>query len=341
MNTKILSIALAAAALSACGPKQQKQNFAAQSTEVRIPSVKVAVSEKRVVPTELDYSVTLQAYAINNIAPQSGSRIVSINAEVGDFVKKGQVLAQMDKAQLQQSELQLKNLETEYQRAKALYEKGGLSKSDFESIELQYNITKTSYENLLTNTILKSPLDGVVTARNYDVADMFTMSAPLFVVQQINPMKALVAVSEKDYSKLKKGLKVVFTPEALGGKAYQGSVTRIHPTVDPVTHTIMAEVNIPNDKAELRPGMYSTATLVFGESSVILVPDSAIIKQQGSGVRTVYVLNADNTVSLKIVEVGRHIGKEYEILSGLTEGQTVVTSGQAALKNGVKVQVTK
>lgn len=327
-----------ALALCSCGGKKAQKGATAVKEE-QLPAVKVVDAKSEIVPIDEKYSVTLQAYAINNIAPQSGGRIISIKAEVGDFVEKGQVLAQMDKAQLEQAELQLNNLKSEYDRAKALYEKGGVSKSDFETIELQYKVANTTYENLLTNTILKSPLNGVVSARNYDEGDMYTMSAPLYVVQQINPIKALVAVSEKNYSLLKKGIKVEFTPEALNGKKYIGEVTRIHPTVDAATHTIVAEVTINNPKFELRPGMYSSARVIFSQGDAIVVPDTAVLKQQGSGVRTVYVLKSDGTVELRIVEVGRHIGSEYIILSGVQAGEKVVVSGQSLLRSGIKVEV--
>ena len=327
-----------ALALCSCGGKKAQKGAAAVKEE-QLPAVKVVDAKSEIVPIDEKYSVTLQAYAINNIAPQSGGRIISIKAEVGDFVQKGQVLAQMDKAQLEQAELQLNNLKSEYDRAKALYEKGGVSKSDFETIELQYKVANTTYENLLTNTILKSPLNGVVSARNYDEGDMYTMSAPLYVVQQINPIKAFVAVSEKNYSLLKKGIEVEFTPEALNGKTFVGKVTRIHPPVDAATHTIVAEVTINNPKFELRPGMYSSARVIFSKGDAIVVPDTAVLKQQGSGVRTVYVLKADGTVELRIVEVGRHIGSEYVILSGVQAGEKVVVSGQSLLRSGIKVEV--
>lgn len=327
-----------ALALCSCGGKKAQKGAAAVKEEL-LPAVKVVDAKSEIVPIDEKYSVTLQAYAINNIAPQSGGRIISIKAEVGDFVEKGQVLAQMDKAQLEQAELQLNNLKSEYDRAKALYEKGGVSKSDFETIELQYKVANTTYENLLTNTILKSPLNGVVSARNYDEGDMYTMSAPLYVVQQINPIKALVAVSEKNYSLLKKDIKVEFAPEALNGKKYIGEVTRIHPTVDAATHTIVAEVTINNPKFELRPGMYSSARVIFSQGDAIVVPDTAVLKQQGSGVRTVYVLKADGTVELRIVELGRHIGSEYVILSGVQAGEKVIVSGQSLLRSGIKVEV--
>lgn len=340
MNTKIVSMAAIALLMCSCAGKKSQGAANTEKAE-QLPTVRVVEAQRELVPLDEKYSVTLQAYAVNNIAPQSGARITEINVEVGDFVKKGQVLAQMDRSQLEQAELQLNNLKSEYERTKSLYEKGGVSKSDFESMELQYKVANTTYENLLTNTILKSPLDGVVTARNYDRGDMYTMSAPLFIVQQINPVKALVAVSEKNYSLLKKGIEVEFAPEALSGKTYIGKVSRVYPTIDATTHTITAEVTIDNPKFELRPGMYSSARVIFGTSNAIVVPDTAVQKQQGSGVRTVYVLKADGTVDLKIVETGRHIGTNYVILSGIEDGENVVISGQSALRSGIKVEVIK
>ena len=157
----------------------------------------------------------MQAYVKNNIAPQSVNRIKKINVEVGDFVKKGQVLAEMDLIQLQQAELQMQNKEIEYKRLKALYDAGGLSQSDLDAIELAYKVSKTQCENLLENSVLLSPINGVVTARNYDVGDMYAMSAPVFTVEQIVPVKLLVGISESDYSKVKKGDSVEITADGL------------------------------------------------------------------------------------------------------------------------------
>lgn len=335
-TNNIVLVALASLALAACGSRQQTQTA---QTEV-IPNVRTIITASEKVSVDNTYSVTLQAYAVNNIAPQTAGRIVSVKAEIGDYVRKGQILAEMDRSNLDQAELQLKNAESEYERTKALYAKGGVSKSDFEAVELNYQVLKSTCENLRDNTILKSPLEGVVSARNYDQGDMYAMSQPLFVVQQINPMKALVSVSEKDYSLLKKGVPAEITADALPGKTFKGQVALIHPTIDATTHTVTAEVHIPNASKELRPGMYGSTRVIFGTAERILIPDGALVKQQGSGVRTVFILNTeDGTVSIRNVEPGRHLGDKYEILSGLSAGETVVVSGQGALRSGSKVNV--
>ena len=233
---KTFPFVLAAASVlcfASCGGN--KSASVQNQTVEHLPSVRIIETEYSQVSLDQNYSVTLQPYAVNNIAPQTAARIVKVNAEVGDFVSAGQTLAEMDRLQLDQAELQLSNAKDEYQRTKSLYEKGGVSKSDFDAVELSYRVKESSYRNLKENTILLSPLNGVVTARNYDQGDMYSMSSPLFVVQQINPIKVLVSVSEKDYSYLKKGVKVEITPEALPGKTFTGSVVRILPWMQPPT----------------------------------------------------------------------------------------------------------
>ena len=303
------------------------------------PTVSVVQVGVQDVPQDVTYTSTVQAFVKNNIVPQGGNRIKKINVEIGDFVKKGQVLAEMDMTQLQQAELQLANNEIEYNRLKALYEAGGLSKSDLDAIEMAYKVSKTSYENLLENSILTSPIDGVVTARNYDVGDMYAMSAPLFTVEQIKPVKLLVAVSESDYSKIKKGDDAVITADAVPGKTFYGKVTRLYPTVDPATRTVTVEVQVANNYNTLRPGMFTRVKLNFGTNKSVVIPDVAVVKQQGSGERFVYVLNSDGTVNYQPVVLGRRLGAEYEVLEGIQDGAKVVTGGQLRLKDGIKVVV--
>ena len=333
-------VAVAVIMTAGCGNTSSKKTETVEVT-VADPTVSVAQVFVREVPQEAVYTSTVQAYVKNNIAPQMAGRITKINVEIGDFVKEGQILAEIDKAQLLQAQLQLQNQEVELQRLKALYEEGGLSQSDYDAIQLQYNVLKTQVENLIENTTLRSPINGVVTARNYDVGDMYAMSMPVFTVEQIVPVKLLVGVSETDYSKVKKGDSVVVTADAIPGKTFYGKVNRIYPTVDPATRTFTVEVKIDNNYKTLRPGMFVRATINFGTNTNVVIPDVAVVKQQGSGERFVYVLNADNTVTYKKVVLGRRMGAEYEVLEGLEDGDRIVIGGQIRLKDGVKVIVNE
>lgn len=336
---KTVIIALAALMLAGCAQKKNsREQAAAAAMQPAAQAVKVMSASRQDVRQDGTYSATVQAFAVNNIAPQSGGRIQKINVEVGDFVGKGQILAEMDRVQLDQAKLRLSNAETELGRLKQLYEQGGLAQSDYEAAELNFQVSKSTYDNLLENTILRSPISGVVSARNYDRGDMYGMAAPIFTVQQITPVKILVGISEGDYTKVKKGDSVTLTVDALPGKTFSGTIKRIYPTIDPMTHTVNIEVNVPNQNRELRPGMYAKVNVTFGHSSSIVVPDAAVVRLQGSGQRNVFVV--ENGVAVqREVTLGRHFDSQYEILSGLEVGEQVVVKGGSALRNGAAVEV--
>lgn len=341
MNRKLIYAAAAILALSACSSKTGKNNDIQQTAEAKTPVVSVITASKQNVPQTGSYSASIQAYAVNNIASQTGGRIQKLNREIGDFVSAGDVLAELDRIQLDQAELTYRNNERELKRLSGLLKEGGVSQSDFDSFELSYKVSKSNYENLLENTILRSPINGVISARNYDRGDMYSMSSPIYTVQQIVPVKLLVPVSESDYTRIKKGDSVDITVDALPGKTFKGSVLRLYPTIDAASHTFSAELVVRNENRELRPGMYARATVLFEEVDRIVVPDGAVVKQQGSGQKLVYVLDADNCAHARVVETGRHIGNEYEIISGIEEGETIVVKGNSNLKSGEKVEVVK
>ncbi|MBR4299132.1 MAG: efflux RND transporter periplasmic adaptor subunit [Bacteroidales bacterium] len=338
---RIMSAAAAVVLTAGCGNSNTKTAGKTVAAEEIIPTVSVQQVHMQEVPQLATYTSTIQAYVKNNIAPQTAGRISKILVDIGDFVKKGQVVAEMDQTQLAQVELQLKNNETELNRMRELYEVGGLSKSDLDAIEMAYNVSRTQYENLKENATLVSPINGVITARNYDAGDMYAMSAPIYTVEQIVPVKMLVGISETDYSKVSKGDSVEIVADALPGKTFTGKIRKIYPTVDPATRTFTVEVVIDNNYSTLRPGMFVRATVKFGSNNSVVIPDVAVVKQQGSGERFVYVLNEDGTVTYQKVVLGRRMGAEYEVLEGLCDGAKVVVGGQIRLKDGIKVTVNE
>ena len=336
MNRILFAVA-AAAVVASCG--QPKTTSAQGAPVAQTPNVEVTVATTQTVAQESVYSSTVEAYAVNNIVPQTSGRIRKINVEVGDYVTKGQILAEMDRMQLDQLELQIKNDEIEYERLKTLYKQGGVAQSDFETAELGYKVRKSNYENVKENTILRSPITGFVTARNFDQGDMFSMSAPIFTVQQVYPVKLLVGISESDYSRIHKGDAVSLTVDAIPGRTFTGKVERLYPTIDAATHTFKVEVVVTNADKVLRPGMYARVTVNFGNLKHIVIPDQAVVRLEGTGQKFVYILNEDSTVNYVPVTLGRHLGNTYEILDGIQDGCKVVTKGQTTLKDGIKVNV--
>ncbi len=340
--TKLSIIALAVAALmTACGQKD-KTNTAApagQDTQKAAPVVSVITAQAEDVDITNTFTSNIEPYAINNIVSQTAGRIVSINAEVGQRVSKGQLLAKMDDVNLAKTRMQYVNDSTELSRLTELYNIGAVSQSDYDMARLALNVTKKTYQNLAENTYLRSPINGVVTARNYDKGDMYSMAQPIFVVQQIQPVKMLINVSESLFTHVNNGMEFDIEVDSYPDETFKGKVNLIYPTVSSATHTFPVEVISDNKDLRLRPGMFARVTANFGTNHHVVIPDIAVVKQMGSGEHFVYVLQPDNTVKYTLVELGKRLGNRYEIISGINEGDRIVTEGQVRLKDGVNVTV--
>lgn len=329
-----------AIALVSCN---SKKDVAKENKEGgKLPLIEVAEVSAREVSQESVFTGTVEADVVNNIAPQQPSRIKDIKVDVGDHVKKGDVLVTLDKSSLEQIKVQLENAKDEYERTDKLYKAGGASKSEWDARRMQYNVTKTTYENLVENTTLISPISGIVTARNYDMGDMYSGAQPVLVVAQIKPVKIKINVSESLFSKVKVGMPVYVTFDAYGDEKFEGKVSLIYPTINAATHTFQVEVSLSNKDERVRPGMYARVTLPYAKRSNVVVPDRAVQKLMGSGDRYVFIYDAaDSTVRYSKVELGRRMGAEFEVLSGVESGEIVVTTGHLRLTDGCKAVLVK
>lgn len=325
--------------MTACGQKNTESATVAPAEPAAKPLVTLAkVVEEPVAQIQV-YSATIVGEIKNNIAPATPARISKINVEVGDNVKKGQILVEMDETTLSQQEMQLKNLETEFNRIDQLYQVGGVSQSEWENMKLQLEVARKSLKTLRENTRLASPIDGVVTVRTYDNGDLYG-GQPILVVQKIAPVKLTINVSEQYYSKVKKGDQVKIELDAYPDETFTGKVSLIYPTVDAMTHTFPVEVIVANEDLKIRPGMFARATLNMGTLNHVVVPDLAIEKRAGSGDRFVYVYN-NGKVSYNKVELGQRLGDRYELISGVPNGAQIVIEGQSKLSDGKEVEVKK
>ncbi|MDR0972470.1 MAG: efflux RND transporter periplasmic adaptor subunit [Prevotellaceae bacterium] len=326
------------ALFAACTGATNKDS--ALEKEETTPTVKLATVRIQPVAQLQEYTATVEPEVKNNIAPNSPVRIDRILVEVGDQVKKGQRLVQMDAANLRQIKLQLDNQETEFKRTDELYKVGGVSKSEWEAAKMSLDVRRTSYENLLENTSLESPINGIITARNYDNGDMYGGANPVLVVEQIRPVKLLINVSETYFAQIKKGMEVNVTLDVYPNEKFTGKVSLVYPTINTSSRTFPVEVQLANQDQRVRPGMFARVVVDFGTVEHVVVPDLAIVKQAGSGDRYVYVYN-NGRVSYKKVELGRRLDTQYELISGIEDNAQVVVAGQARLLDNMEVQVEK
>ena len=337
MNSIIKMLLVGGVCVASVACQSKKSAETAAPVEVAKPKVTTAVVNVQSVEQQSTFTGNVEGYAVNNITPQQPRRITRLLVDVGDRVYAGQKVAELDNTALAQAKVQLENSEANYKRSLELYNFGGESKASFDAVKTAYEVAKSTYENMLENTTLTSPISGVVTARNCDNGDMVA-GLPIFVVQRINPVKIFINVSESLYSYVKKGMKVDVTLDALAEQTFEGKVSRITPSIDPQTRTFQVEVTVANGKEMIKPGMYARVTMNYGTRQNIVVPDQSVVKMLGSGDRYIYVYKADGTVSYQKVELGRRMNDKYEVLSGIADGDEVVTSGQVSLKDGIAVE---
>ena len=338
LNLQMMALAVMMMTVSACGSKSENESVA--STQTEKPKVKLAKVSVRPVDQVAEYTATVKADVVNKIAPSTPVRIKKILVEVGDQVKKGQKLVEMDDVNSISLKYDLDHMETEFKRIDELYKVGGVSKSDWENMRTNLDKLRRSYKNMTENTQLISPISGVVTARNYDDGDLFSNGTPVLVVEQISPVKLIVNVSENNFPKVKKGDKVSVKLDVYGDEEFEGRVELVYPTIDAATRTFPVEVKVSNANQRIRPGMFARVIMNFGTADHVVVPDMAVVKQAGSGDRYVYVYE-NGKVTFKKVELGRRMDAEYELISGVDNNAQVVVAGQKALLNGMEVTVEK
>lgn len=337
---KTLSLAvLSAGLLASCSSSSSSKATEEQSADT-VRLVEVTPAEMRALNLSEEFTAQLEAKVVNNITAQAGGRLKQLLVKVGDRVGAGQAVARMEATQASQAQIQLADAKTNFARMDELYKVGGVSKAQWEQAKSAVDQAKLAYGNAAENTVLRSPISGFVTAKNYDNGDMTSPQLPVVVIQQIAPVKAVIGVSEQYYSYLKKGAAATLSVDALGEETFSGIVTNIFPTLDPVTHTVSTEIEVANKDLKLRPGMYARVHLDFGTKEALTVPDKAIVRQAGSGARYVYVFSGGKAV-YRAVELGQQQGDLYEVVSGLNAGDQVIISAPSNLKNGLSVKLRK
>lgn len=332
------ALALSLLGLGACSSSGSGDSKGTDSLPDSTQLVDVSVVEMQSITSQQEYTALLEPKVTNSITAQAGGRVKQILVSVGARVSAGQVVARMEATQSMSAQIQLADAKLNLARMDELYRAGGVSKAQWEQAKSAADQAQLTYNNAAENTALRSPISGYVTAKNYDNGDMTSPTQPILVIQQIAPVKAVIGVSEQYYSQLRLGLEASLQVDALGDATIQGRITKIYPTIDPTTHTVGAEVEVPNTDHRLRPGMYARVHLNFGPRQALTVADQAVVRQAGSGIRYVYVVQKGRAV-YRAVELGEQQGDRYEVLSGLSAGEQVIITAPSRLKDGTPVKL--
>jgi len=317
-------------------------------TIAKIYPVKTHIIKEQSITKTLEYAASLTAFKEIYFATASPGRINKIHVEVGSKVTKNQLLVEMDKTQLNQALTQYENAKSNFLRIDTLYQTGSISEQQYELAKTQYELAQSSVSFLKENTTLVSPIDGIVTGKYFENGEIYsgapnTMAgkAAIITLMQINPLKAVVSISQSYFPKLKNGMKVSITTDIYPDRKFEGRIYKIHPTIDPATRTFKVEITVDNDDELLRPGMYASIELEIGETTSLVVPAIAILKQEGTNNRFVFI-NENGVAKQVEVKIGKRFDDMVELKTNhINAGSELIVDGQANLLNGSKINVVK
>jgi membrane fusion protein (multidrug efflux system) len=344
----IVTYVLLAAAFTGCKSPSSDDSENVPGTETDDNNAVIVMTtkvSKQEIVRSIEYTSTLAAWKEVHMAPASPGRIDIINVEVGSRVSKGDILVQMDRTQLHQAMVQLKNIETDFKRLDTLQQTGSIAEQKYDQVKAQYEIAKSNVEFLQENTQLKAPFNGIISGKYYEEGEMYSGvpntqagKAAILSIVSINPLKAIVGISESYYPLIAKGMQSVVKSDIYPAKKFSGKIYRIYPTIEPSTRSFQVEIEVANPDGKLRPGMFVRVTINYGTAESVLVPSVAVLKQTGTNERFVFI-NEDNKAVRKIVKTGIILDDNIEITEGLKAGDELITTGQNKLGDKVKIKV--
>jgi len=347
---KIALIAVIAGAVlfTACDmqPPGAASNDESEVAEVKAHPVKVMELNRQLTSISQNVTSTVVAYEETYLSPALSGRIRSVKVEVNDHVKKGQLLVELDRTQLDQTQLQYQQLLTDLARMDTLLQYGSITEQAYDQLKAQVETTKLVLENLKENTLLRAPYSGVITGKYYNDGELYSPTpntpagkAALVSMIQVNPVKVMVNLSEKNLPLIKEGMKATVTTDVYPNESFQGTVFRIHPTINAATRTFTIEVKVPNRSQKLAPGMFARVSLKLGEAEALIVPSIAIMQQTGTNQRYV-MLHENGTARKVVVQIVKRHDDQLEISSPeIQGGEQLIYAGQNRLENGTPVNV--
>ena len=332
---KIVLMMAAAVCLIGCGKKDAQ---ATQQEAERVEVVSCMTLQDQEIERVFTVSTNLQGYLTQNVAPSLTGKIEHIYVEVGDEVKAGDMLVRMDQNQYLTSKIQLANLEVEMGRLEALLETGSVSQQTYDQTKVGYDQLKQNLSFLETNTYVKAPFDGVISAKTYEDGELYG-GQPIVVLTQVKKLKALIAVPEKYYPLIQEGMKLTVKSEVYPEETFPATIEVVYPTIDAASHTFLCKIVIPNASEKLRAGMYVTTTLGLGKENTIVVPYQSVEKLIGANERFVFI-NENGYAKRVSVKLGQRFDEQIEIIAPeIHAGVEYIYKGQSKLVDGVKIEV--
>lgn len=360
----LMGSGLALVLLSSCKPPQntdskpETQAFGAAPVKI-FKVVRQRISEK------LFYTGTIEAWQRINVTPDVGGKIERITVNEGDQVVKGQVLAELDtqaiRLQLEQAEAakavsqaNLNNARTNWERMERLYKEKAVSEQQYEQVKLGYDSAKAQLSqaeaavNLakhnLNVSIMKAPFSGIIASKNAEVGDVINpmmggfspgSGGGVLTLVDFSRIKIRVEVSGADIPLIRKGQETILRVPTIPGREFRGTIQVVNQAADPQTKKFGIEVAVENPDLVLRPGTFGQIIIeVQTHENALVVPQKAILEN------THVFVARDGQAAKREVVLGLQNSELIEILSGLEEGDMVITEGNFGLEDGAPIEIT-
>ena len=307
-------------------------------------AVTIAAAETKTIDGTLKLVGTAEANRAVTIASEAMGKITKVNFKLGDFVREGVVLVQVDdelkRLALETAQLNYDKFKEDYERYKTLRDGDAVSEIQLRDMKLGLENAAIQLENAkkqLSNTRVVAPFSGYITRRNVEPGALINIGTAVADIVDVSELKVTLRITESDVYALRQGQEVSLTVSVYPEAVYTGKVSHIGLQGDNA-HTYPVEIIVPNSREyPLKAGTYVNVQVNAGQSaSMLVIPRDAIV----SSIKEPSVYLIDNNIArLTRITTGRDRGEYLEILSGLNENDRVVISGQINLTEGAKVRV--
>jgi RND family efflux transporter MFP subunit len=340
-------------------PADAKAPAAAEATEPK-PSLTVTVQK----PTRASLPISLQANGDISAwqeasvgAEVNGLRLASVNVNVGDVVRKGQVLAVFasettradslqSKASVMQAEASYENAKADADRARSIQDTGALSRSQVAQYLTQEKVARAQWEAAkagleanevrLGNTKVLAPDDGIISSRAATVGSVVAPGQELFRLVRQGRMEWRAEVTPSEVGRIRVGQKAQVT--AATGLEISGQVRAIAPSANAQTRNILVFVDLPKHN-DLKSGTFAKGRFDLGQSDALTVPSESVVVRDGNNY--VFVIDDKNKASQRKVQTGRRVGERVEVLEGLKAEESVAVQGAGFLNEADLVKVVQ
>jgi RND family efflux transporter MFP subunit len=289
--------------------------------------------------SSITFNATLKGSKESVETAKVGDKIIKINASVGSYVKKGDVIVEFPNdnpaLQYEQAKAGLEIAKKTFKRMEELLKAGEISQQQYDQVETEYIVAKQNFDQLNQILNVQAPIDGTIVSIPFREGDVPKMGDVLFTVAQMNSMITKVNITDKEMQYVKKGMPALVE---WNGEDFKGRVKDIDLAMNPHTRAFPVEVEVVNKNNMLKSGMLVDVSLMkFAKDSVIVVPKH-LIKTDDNGE---FVFIAKNGMSKKVnVETGTITNNDIEIVSGLNVGDELINCCMNMLEDGIKIKVT-